>query len=89
MTDRKKPGVAFWAIVALVAVLVAYPLSLGPACWLADKGVVSVIEIKRTYRPLVAWMLSPTLPFSGLVLRYALRCGEKTAILLIEMDSTS
>jgi hypothetical protein len=34
MTDRKKPGVAFWATVALVAVLAAYPLSFGPACWL-------------------------------------------------------
>jgi len=30
--DRKKPGVAFWATVAAVAVLVAYPLSFGPAC---------------------------------------------------------
>jgi hypothetical protein len=34
MTDRKKPGVAFWATVAVVVVLVAYPLSFGPACWL-------------------------------------------------------
>jgi hypothetical protein len=33
MTDRKKPGVAFWVTVALVVVLVGYPLSLGPACW--------------------------------------------------------
>jgi hypothetical protein len=32
MTDRKKPGVAFWVIVALVAV-VLYPLSMGPAFW--------------------------------------------------------
>jgi hypothetical protein len=33
MTDRKKTGVAFWATVALVVVLVGYPLSFGPACW--------------------------------------------------------
>jgi hypothetical protein len=31
--DRKQPGVAFWATVALVVVLVGYPLSFGPACW--------------------------------------------------------
>jgi len=31
--DRKKPGVAFWATVVVVMVLVAYPLSFGPACW--------------------------------------------------------
>ena len=27
----KKPSVAFWATVVLVVVLVAYPLSFGPA----------------------------------------------------------
>jgi len=32
-TDRKKPGMAFWATVVVVVVLVAYPLSFGPACW--------------------------------------------------------
>ena len=36
MTDRKKPGVAFWATVALVVVLVGYPLGIGPAIWLYD-----------------------------------------------------
>ncbi len=30
MNPRKKPGVAFWAIVVVVVVLVAYPLSVGP-----------------------------------------------------------
>jgi hypothetical protein len=30
MTSRKKPGVAFWATVVVVALL-AYPLSMGPA----------------------------------------------------------
>ena len=32
---RIKPGVAFWATV--VAVLVAYPLSFGPACWVRNR----------------------------------------------------
>src|SRR5260370_30556182 len=36
MTDRKKPGVAFWAAAASVIVL-AYPLSFGPACWLVSR----------------------------------------------------
>jgi hypothetical protein len=31
MTSHKKPGVAFWATVVVVAVLVAYPLSMGMA----------------------------------------------------------
>ena len=33
MTARKHPTAAFWLTVALVAVLVGYPLSFGPACW--------------------------------------------------------
>jgi hypothetical protein len=33
-SSPKKPGVVFWATVVLVVVLVAYPLSFGPARWL-------------------------------------------------------
>src|SRR5216684_2602945 len=32
MTDRKKPGVAFWAI-AVLSMPALYLLSFGPACW--------------------------------------------------------
>jgi len=35
-SSRKKPGVAFWATVVVVALLVAYPLSIGPTIWIAD-----------------------------------------------------
>ena len=62
MTDRKKPGVAFWATVALVVVLVGYPLSLGPACWINERTGMPVSQgygfagvgdgfIFATYRP--------------------------------------
>jgi hypothetical protein len=30
---RKKPGVAYWATVVVVVLLMGYPLSFGPACW--------------------------------------------------------
>jgi len=33
-SPRKKPSAGFWIVVAMVAVLVGYPLSFGPACWL-------------------------------------------------------
>ena len=39
MTDRKKPGVAFWITVALVAVLVGYPLSYGPVGWFCERPI--------------------------------------------------
>ena len=35
--SRKKPGVAFWPTVVVVVALVAYPLSFGPACWIASR----------------------------------------------------
>ena len=35
--SRKKPGVAFWAIVVVVVVLVVYPLSFGPTLWVVNQ----------------------------------------------------
>jgi len=37
-SDRKRLGVAFWATVALVVVIVGYPLSVGPASYIAYHG---------------------------------------------------
>ena len=36
MTDCKKPGVAFWATVVVVGVLL-YLASFGPACWVCAR----------------------------------------------------
>jgi hypothetical protein len=36
-SDHKKPGVAFWATVTLVVMLVAYPLSIGPVFWTCNQ----------------------------------------------------
>jgi hypothetical protein len=52
MVDRKKPGVAFWAAV-VVAVALLYPLSFGPACWLADRDLLPDRLTESIYRPLV------------------------------------
>jgi hypothetical protein len=47
MTSRKKPGVAFWATV-VVALVLAYPLSFGPACWITTRtGIVTRTGIRR------------------------------------------
>ena len=37
---QKKAGVAFWITVALLAVLVGYPLSIGPYVWLYQHDAV-------------------------------------------------
>jgi hypothetical protein len=37
VTNRKKPGVAFWASVVVVVGLVVYPLAYGPIGWLCER----------------------------------------------------
>ena len=56
MTDRKKPGVAFWATVVVVVALVGYPLSWGPVLYLEMSGWISPSLIGRFYAP-VGWLL--------------------------------
>jgi len=56
MTDRTKPGVAFWATVGLVVVLVGYPLNFGPACWISSRVQPSGEAVSLFYRP-VAWVI--------------------------------
>src|SRR5690348_8896119 len=46
---KRKPGVSFWATVVMLVVL-AYPISFGPACWItsrADRG--------KSLLPVVYW----------------------------------
>jgi len=57
MTDRKKPGVAFWATVVVVVVL-AYPLSFGPACWITSRTNVGAEAVPVLFQPLT-WAMSP------------------------------
>src|SRR5262245_14026922 len=49
--SRKKPGVAFWATVVVVAVLVAYPLSFGPACWISSRTPTGRKAVNAIYQP--------------------------------------
>jgi hypothetical protein len=56
MTDRKKPGWAFWAAVVLVALPVLYVLSFGPACWISSRLGHGGGLLPTIYRPLVATM---------------------------------
>jgi hypothetical protein len=63
LTDREKPGVAFWATVVMVAALVGYPLSIGPAQWLIwNANFPGLGEAAHVaYRPIAfAWGSSAT-----------------------------
>ena len=52
-SDRKKPGVTFWATVVVVVGLIGYPLSFGPACWLVDRWDATVRPVSFMYWPIL------------------------------------
>ena len=79
MTDSKKPSVAFWATVALVTVLVVYPLSFGPAVSLCHRADTGYRAIGIIYRPI--FMLAARHRESENLLRkYAHVCGVSKSI---------
>jgi hypothetical protein len=53
MPPRNKPGVAFWTAVGLVVMLVGYPLSFGPACWISSWTGRGAEFVTAIYGPLV------------------------------------
>src|SRR5262245_11586965 len=62
MTSRKHPSTAFWATVVVLALLVAYPLSFGPAFWLYSRSMTISVNhfANRFYHPMIrAWESSP------------------------------
>jgi hypothetical protein len=56
--DRKKPSAGFWITVALVAVLVGYPLSFGPWLWAVESGHLprALVWFDRAYDP-IRWLI--------------------------------
>jgi hypothetical protein len=68
--DRKKPGIAFWTLVAVVIVLILYPLSLGPACWISCKAERGEEFVTALYRPIL-WIANATQPSRQFVFWYA------------------
>jgi hypothetical protein len=52
-SNRKKPGLAFWATVVVVVVL-AYVLSFGPATWLYERQVVPDSAVTMIYAPVLS-----------------------------------
>ena len=50
-TERKKPGVTFWATVVVIVGL-AYVLSSGPAIWLHERQLLSDGSVTILYDPL-------------------------------------
>jgi hypothetical protein len=88
-SSPKKPGVAFWITIALVAVLVGYPLSFGPAAWLTGRGYFRESTISWVYWPIL-WSTSYFEPLEYAVDWWGSLCvpDGKTVTLEIETDET-
>jgi hypothetical protein len=71
MIDRKKPGLAFWASAVLVAVLVGYPLSFGPACWVTSWTDCGASAIPIIYKPIVRLFWTENRTFKSIVVKYS------------------
>jgi hypothetical protein len=69
-SDRKKPGVAFWATVVLVVALGAYPLSWGPACWVSSRLDAGCSCLPLVYRPMI-WAMARNDRVAAALNRYA------------------
>src|SRR5437868_5112684 len=52
MTDRKKPGWAFWTTV-MFSLPVLYVLSFGPACWISSRSGIGVGVVNSAYQPML------------------------------------
>jgi hypothetical protein len=69
--DRKKPGVAFWVTVGLVVVLMAYPLSFGPACWAVENRMLPMGKTGRFFRPVARMAIYGPRPLSSMLKWYS------------------
>ncbi|HEY3963508.1 MAG TPA: hypothetical protein VGM05_03060 [Planctomycetaceae bacterium] len=69
MTDRKKPGWAFWTALGLAVLLVGYPLSFGPACWMHEWKGIGEAGIPIAYYPII-WLAKHS-EFGDLINWYA------------------
>ncbi len=77
MTSRKYPSAAFWATVVVVVVLVAYPLSFGPALWLADRFEKRPRPFAVVYWPIGRMIARGPCGFVRLLNRYSSMFADK------------
>ena len=76
--ERMRPGWTFWTVVALFAVLVGYPLSFGPACWIISRMHSRIPVAELIYRPVIwAWINSPS-PIQKAGIWYASLAAQDT-----------
>src|SRR5260370_29309773 len=87
MTCRKKSGVAIW--VTVIIVTLAYPLSLGPACWLSVRARSGGLWVHRVFQPLLtlgAWTDAREQPSHVALIHWYINLGTPKNTLLLISD---
>ena len=86
--SRKQPGVAFWATVVVVVLLVGYPLSFGPACWITSYIGRGEYEVSRTYQPVMRLYWGGKIPRDGDALDRYMRLLAKKDWQVLQLTNT-
>ncbi len=73
MTDRHRPSVAFWTTVMLAS-LVLYVLSIGPACWISSRARAGGEAVSTVHRPLT-WGMSHSHRIAHAISWYSRLCA--------------
>ena len=89
MTHRKKPGVAFWVTVTLFAVLVGYPLSFGPACWITSRLDEPHPIFNAVYSPLCSGACAVSESTWDALTRFGGMGMPRQSMLVLQSDSPS
>jgi hypothetical protein len=69
--SERKPASGFWITVALVAVLVLYPLSFGPACWIVSRTNAGADWLPFCYRPIITGLSIDRTSLSAVIQWYS------------------
>ncbi len=91
-SPSKKPAAAFWITVALVAVLVGYPLSFGPACWVCSRVPQSSASWEVTdflYAPMLrAWWHADQGAIGNVISWYANLVANRNLTVAKQLDGS-
>lgn len=86
--EPKKPTAGFWITVALVVLLVGYPLSFGPACWWFSPETMPGISVAPiAYWPFGWAALNGPNWVTVAISRYALLSGRRSIVIPAQPDN--
>ncbi|MGE5194176.1 MAG: hypothetical protein ACM3U2_16895 [Deltaproteobacteria bacterium] len=91
MTDRKKPGVAFWITVVVVAGSI-YVAGFGPACWTSSRVPQSSTSWEMTdffYSPILrAWWHGDQGAIGNVISWYANLAAKRNLTVARQLDGS-